>query len=42
MALWAIRTPLSIEPFVDIKIEPGAEFTWRTSYEFCTFPKESA
>lgn len=42
MALWAIRAPLSIEPFIDMEIEPGAEFTWRIIYEFYTFPKESA
>jgi hypothetical protein len=39
MALWAIRAPLSIEPFIDIKIEPGTEFTWRIQYEYYTIPK---
>jgi hypothetical protein len=36
LALWAIRAPLSIEPFVDIDLEPGAEFTWRITYDFYT------
>jgi hypothetical protein len=35
-ALWSIRAPLSIEPFIDISLEPGAEFTWRTTYEYYT------
>jgi len=34
LSLWAIRAPLSIEPFIDMKIEPGREFTWRIQYEY--------
>jgi hypothetical protein len=34
MALWSIRAPLSLEPFIDLNIEPGAEFTWRITYDF--------
>jgi hypothetical protein len=33
-ALWSIRAPLSVEPFIDVKLEPGAEFTWRIQYDF--------
>lgn len=36
MALWAIRAPLSIEPFIDMTIAPGAAFTWEIRYEFYT------
>jgi hypothetical protein len=39
MALWAIRAPLSIEPFIDMTIEPGAEFSWRITYDFYTLPE---
>lgn len=39
LALWAIRAPLSIEPFIDMEIAPGAEFTWRIDYEYYTIPK---
>jgi hypothetical protein len=39
VALWAIRAPLSIEPFIDMNIEPGTEFTWRIKYEYFTIPK---
>ncbi len=39
VALWAIRAPVSIEPFIDMRIEPGATFTWRITYEFYTLPK---
>lgn len=38
MALWAIRAPLSIEPFIAMTIEPGAEFTWRIQYEYFRLP----
>jgi hypothetical protein len=38
MALWAIRAPLSMEPFIDMEIAPGAEFTWRIRYEYYTVP----
>lgn len=36
MALWAIRAPLSIEPFINITLEPGQAFTWQIAYEFFT------
>lgn len=39
VAVWAIRAPFSIEPFIDINLEPGAEFTWSIRYEFYTVPK---
>lgn len=38
-ALWAIRAPLSFEPFINMNIEPGTEFTWRITYEYYTIPK---
>jgi hypothetical protein len=38
-ALWTIRAPLSLEPFIEMNIEPGAEFTWRITYDFYTLPK---
>jgi hypothetical protein len=38
LSLWAIRAPLSIEPFIDMKIEPGGDFTWRIQYEYYTIP----
>lgn len=38
-ALWAIRAPLSIEPFIEMKIAPGAQYTWRITYECYTIPK---
>ena len=39
VALWAIRAPLSLEPFLDMSIEPGTEFTWRIQYDYYTIPK---
>ena len=39
LALWAIRAPLSIEPFIDMTVEPGTQFSWRINYEYYTIPK---
>lgn len=35
-SLWSIRSVISFEPFVAISVEPGAEFTWQTTYEYYT------
>jgi len=32
--LWSIRSVLSIEPYVALRVEPGAEFTWELTYRF--------
>jgi hypothetical protein len=32
--LWSIRTTVCPEAFIDLRIEPGKESTWRISYEF--------
>jgi hypothetical protein len=37
--LWSIRTVLAIEPYIAIDIQPGAEFTWKNSFEYYTLPK---
>jgi hypothetical protein len=33
-SLWSIRTVLAVEPFIEIVVEPGAEFTWKSAYEY--------
>ena len=33
-AVWAIRSVLAVEPFVNIAIEPGKTATWRYQYTF--------
>jgi len=38
LGLWSIRTNVSIEPFVAIKIDPGSEFTWKLTYDYYTLP----
>jgi len=40
VALWAIRAPLSFEPFIQMSIQPGGEFTWRINYQYYTVPKD--
>jgi hypothetical protein len=37
-SLWSIRTVIAVEPFVSIEVEPGAEFTWQSVYEYYTLP----
>jgi len=39
--LWSIRTVMAVEPFIAMSIEPGAEFTWRMSYQYYTLPADS-
>jgi hypothetical protein len=38
-SLWSIRTVLAVEPFVEITVEPGAEFTWKNTYEYYVLPR---
>ncbi len=37
--LWSIRRVLSIEPYIGMKIQPGAEFQWNLTYTFYTLPQ---
>jgi hypothetical protein len=32
--LWSIRSVLSLEPFLAMRIEPGQEFTWKYTYAY--------
>jgi hypothetical protein len=34
MALWSIRSVLSMEPFVGLSIEPGRDFEWAYTYSY--------
>jgi len=34
LALWSIRSNVSLEPFIAMAIEPGQEFTWKYSYAY--------
>jgi hypothetical protein len=38
MALWSIRSVISVEPFIDMSIPPGGEFTWQYRYEYYLLP----
>jgi hypothetical protein len=31
---WSIRTVLAPEPYIDINVEPGREFTWTWTYDY--------
>ena len=37
-ALWSIRTTVCPEAYVNLRIEPGEEATWRIAYEFYAVP----
>jgi len=36
--LWSIRTTVCPEAFIDLRIEPGKESSWRIAYEFYQAP----
>jgi len=38
-SLWSIRSVLAVEPFLDIAVEPGKDFTWTYTYTYYTLPK---
>ena len=38
LTFWTIRSTRSPEAFIQLRVEPGREFTWRISYEFYTLP----
>jgi hypothetical protein len=38
MALWSIRSNVSVEPFIRMDIPPGGEFTWTYTYDYYTLP----
>jgi hypothetical protein len=37
VVFWSIRTVLSPEAYINMKIEPGREFHWKLTYDFYTF-----
>jgi hypothetical protein len=36
--LWSIRSTVCPEAFIDLRIEPGRESSWRITYEFYEVP----
>ena len=38
LAYWSIRTVLAPEPYIDLNIEPGQQFTWTNTYDYYTKP----
>jgi hypothetical protein len=39
MALWSIRSNVSMEPFIRMDIPPGEEFAWKYTYDYYTLPE---
>ncbi len=40
VGVWAVRTVVAPEPFIDINVPVGNEFHWKYTYEFSTEPAE--
>jgi hypothetical protein len=36
LVFWSIHTTLCPEPYIDMRVEPGEEFSWEIRYEFYT------
>ncbi len=36
--MWSIRTVVAVEPYIAIDVQPGAEFTWKNTYDYYTLP----
>jgi hypothetical protein len=36
---WSIRTTVCPEAYIDLKVEPGQETSWKINYEFYTIPQ---
>jgi hypothetical protein len=39
LIFWSIRTTQCPEAYIDMRIDPGKEFTWRIAYDFYELPK---
>jgi len=39
IVLWSIRSNVSPEAYIDLKMAPGTELSWKIAYEFYTLPK---
>jgi hypothetical protein len=42
LVFWSIRSTVCPEAYIDMRIEPGKEFTWRIAYDFYTLPESGA
>jgi hypothetical protein len=40
MLLWSINTTVCPEAYIDLKVDPGKETTWKINYEFYTLDKK--
>jgi hypothetical protein len=42
LVFWSIRSTVCPEAYIDMRIEPGKEFTWRIAYDFYTLADSGA
>lgn len=38
VALWSIRAVMAVEPFVDVNVAPGQQFSWSHAYDYWARP----
>lgn len=41
LGVWAVRTVVAPEPFIDIHVAPGRDFSWKYTYTFYQKPPQS-
>ena len=39
LVFWSIRTTFCPEPYIELRVEPGGETSWKIEYEFYTLPE---
>jgi hypothetical protein len=37
---WSIRSVLAVEPFIDMEIAPGADYSWTLTYDYYEVPRK--
>ena len=42
LGVWAVRTVVAPEPYIEINIPPGREFSWKYTYRFYEFSKSGS
>jgi len=38
-SVWSIRSVVAVEPFIEVAVDPGKDFTWQYTYTFYELPK---
>lgn len=41
LGVWAVRSVVAPEPYIEMNVPAGKEFSWKYTYRFCTIPPEN-